>query len=210
MARGRRMPDNTRTVHDAVAGRWIELRYNIRPQADSSASLASPKRRVCDKGSRLLHCYRKGLLGVSAGFWMYRVQGQSMAPALLHGDYVLVRALRKPARQPRRGDVVVVAMTEVSHIKRVVGLPGESLVFTEGTLLVDGSKLSEPYLRGLPSYLGLEAFEYSLAADAYFVMGDNRAHSTDSRHFGPVSCSQVEGTVVWALWRPLRAGRNVT
>ena len=147
---------------------------------------------------------------MSAGFWMYRVQGQSMAPALLHGDYVLVRALTKPARQPRRGDVVVVTMTEVSHIKRVVGLPGERLVFEEGTLLVDGAKLSEPYLRGLPSYLGLETFEYSLAADAYFVMGDNRAHSTDSRHFGPVLCSQVEGTVVWCLWRPLRRVRNVT
>ncbi|MDE0207737.1 MAG: signal peptidase I [Candidatus Tectomicrobia bacterium] len=147
---------------------------------------------------------------MSAGFRLYRVQGQSMAPALLQGDYVLVRAFRNPARRPpRRGDIIAFAMTEGSGLKRVVGLPGERLVFTEGMLLVDGDRLLEPYLGGLPSYLGLESREFALASGEFFVMGDNRTHSTDSRHFGPVRCSQIEGAVACRLWRPLRRGRNV-
>lgn len=146
---------------------------------------------------------------MSAGFRLYRVQGQSMAPALCQGDYVLVRIVGNRAPQRRRGDIVVVAMTEGSRLKRVVGLPGERLVFTEGTLLVDGDRLLEPYLGGLPSYLGLENREFALASGEYFVMGDNRAHSTDSRNFGPVSCSQLKGAVVCRLWRPLRRRKDV-
>ena len=101
---------------------------------------------------------------------------------------------------------MAVTMSEESHLKRVVGLPGERLVFTEGMLLVDGDRLREPYLRGLPPYLGLESSEFSLAAQQYFVMGDNRAHSTDSRHFGPVAPSTKEGTVAFRVWPPRRRG----
>ena len=145
---------------------------------------------------------------MSAGFRLYRVQGQSMAPALRQDDYVLVRAFRNRARQPRRGDIVVVTRNDGTRLKRVVGLPGERLVFTEGTLLVDGDRLSEPYLRGLPPYPGLDTREFSLGSDAYFVMGDNRAHSTDSRHFGPVGRPALEGAVVCRLWPALRRGKN--
>ena len=131
-----------------------------------------------------------------------------MEPTLGHGDYVLVRAYGASLRQPRRGHIVVVAMAEGSHLKRFVGLPNERLVFTEGMLLIDGGRLSEPYLRGLPPYLGLEASEFLLAVGEYFVMGDNRAHSTDSRHFGPVTRSSIKGTVVCRVWPPLRWGRH--
>lgn len=127
-----------------------------------------------------------------------------MAPTLRDGDYVLVRAREAFGRAPKRGDVVVVAMAEGSHVKRVVGLPGERVVFTEGTLLIDGARFMEPYLRGLPPYLGLEDAEFSLAQDEYFVMGDNRPHSTDSRHCGPVTRSDIEGRTVWRVWPLLR------
>ena len=131
-----------------------------------------------------------------------------MTPALGHGDYVLVRACGASARQPRRGHIVVVTMAEGSRLKRVVGLPGERLIFAEGTLLIDGDRLPEPYLQGLPPYPGLENSEYSLGVDTYFVMGDNRARSTDSRHFGPVTRSTIEGTVVCRVWPPLRWGKH--
>ena len=150
----------------------------------------------------------KGLSGMSTRFSLYRVQGQSMTPTLGHGDYVLVRACRTSARQPRRGQIVVVAMTEGSHLKRIVGLPGERLTFTQGTLLIDGDRLPEPYLQGLPPYLGLEDSEYSLGVHAYFVMGDNRARSTDSRDFGPVTRSTIEGTVVSRVWPPRLWGKH--
>lgn len=129
-----------------------------------------------------------------------------MAPTLFHGDYVLTRASRIPKRGPRRGDIVVVAVAEGTHLKRIVGLPGERLVFAEGVLRVDGDRLPEPYLRGLPSYLGLKASEFCLGADAYFVMGDNRAHSTDSRHVGPVAGPSIHATVVCRVWPPFRRG----
>ena len=139
---------------------------------------------------------------MSARFPLYRVCGQSMAPTLRQGDYVLIRAGEE--REPRRGDIVVVAATEGRHVKRVVGLPGERVVFTAGMLLIDGDRLVEPYLRGLPPYLGLEDSEFSLAMDAYFVMGDNRSHSTDSRHGGPVMRSSIEGRTICRVWPPLR------
>ena len=77
--------------------------------------------------------------------------------------------------------------------------------------MIDGARLMEPYLRGLPPYLGLEDAEFSLAKDEYFVMGDNRPHSTDSRHCGPVTRSSIEGRTVWRVWPLLRrANREVS
>lgn len=131
-----------------------------------------------------------------------------MAPTLRQGDYVLARACQRLARAPQRGDIVVVALAEGRHVKRVVGLPGERVVFTEGILLIDGDRLVEPYLHGLPPYPGLEDAEFSLARDEYFVMGDNRSHSTDSRHCGPVTRSSIEGRTVWRVWPPLRWGNR--
>ena len=131
-----------------------------------------------------------------------------MAPTLRQGDYILVSTCEDLARAPKRGDIVVVATDGGSHVKRVVGLPGERVEFTEGVLLVDGDRLMEPYLRGLPPYLGLQDAEFSLAGDEFFVMGDNRSHSTDSRHSGPVTRSSIEGRTRWRVWPPLRLGKR--
>jgi signal peptidase I len=133
-----------------------------------------------------------------------------MAPTLRQGDYVLVRAGEELGRAPQRGDIVVVAMAEGRHVKRIVGLPGERVAFTQGVLLIDGDRLIEPYLRGLPPYLGLEDSECSLALDEYFIMGDNRSHSTDSRHCGPVIRSSIEGRTICRVWPPRRAQREVS
>lgn len=127
-----------------------------------------------------------------------------MAPTLRQGDYVLVRACQAPACEPRRGDIVVVALVQGRHMKRIVGLPGERVALTEGVLLIDGNRLTEPYLHGLPPYLGLADAEFPLAKDEYFAMGDNRAHSTDSRHYGPVMRSSIEGRTICRVWPPLR------
>lgn len=131
-----------------------------------------------------------------------------MAPTFRQGDYILVRTCEDPARAPKRGDIVVVATDEARYVKRVVGLPGERVEFTAGMLLIDGDRLMEPYLRGLPPYLGLEDAEFSLAGDEFFVMGDNRSYSTDSRHSGPVTRSSIEGRSLWRVWPPLRLGNR--
>lgn len=138
---------------------------------------------------------------------MYRVQGDSMLPTLHNGDYLLAQASAAGSLSLSRGSIVAVSTEERLQIKRVIGLPGERIKFAEGTLSIGGKRLAEPYLRGLPPYLGLDSKQYELECDEYFIMGDNRAHSTDSRHFGPVRGSQIEGTAIFRVWPPIRFGK---
>ena len=140
------------------------------------------------------------------GFALYRVEGKSMIPSLRDGDYLLARRFHHLKRKPARGDIVVVAIPGKSRLKRIVGLPGERVTFTDGLLLINGDRLTEPYLRGLPPYLGLEHSVFVLDGEEYFVMGDNRAHSTDSRDYGPVRLAQIEGRAVCRVWPPIHWG----
>ncbi len=126
-----------------------------------------------------------------------------MAPALCPGDYVLARVYGRFNRPPARGDIVVVYVPEYSEqsmLKRVIGLPYDRICFTDGTLLINGDRFVEKYLFGLPPYLGLENSDFTLGKDEYFVMGDNRAYSTDSRDYGPIHRSQIECKVVFRIW----------
>ena len=120
---------------------------------------------------------------------------------------MLVRAAKAGNQMLSRGSIVVTTHAERVDSKRVIGLPNERVTFVEGTLLIDGKKLFEPYLHGLPPIIGLESAEYELGRDEYFLMGDNRAHSTDSRHYGPVLRERIEGRVICRVWPPRRWGR---
>ena len=143
------------------------------------------------------------------GLFIYRVEGDSMLPTLFAGDYLLAHGDSVSKRPPARGEVVVAALEgcERSILKRVVGLPSEQITFSEGMLLIDGQKLAEPYLRGLPPYLGLGDSHFTLGSDQYFLVGDNRAHSTDCRHYGPLSRSQIAARAVWRIWPPSKWGK---
>ena len=145
---------------------------------------------------------------MKGGLLIYRVEGDSMLPSFFEGDYLLAHCDSALKRPPVRGDVVVALLENCgrSILKRVVGLPGEQIAFSEGMLLINGQKLEEPYLRGLPPYLGLGNSCFTAGSDEYFVLGDNRARSTDSRHYGPVRPAQIEGKVVCRVWPPLRWG----
>lgn len=130
-----------------------------------------------------------------------------MSPALLHGDCVLARRADGLARAPERGTQVVIAAPGVSDghmIKRIVGLPGERIRFEDGLLFIDSARLVERYLHGMPSNPGLGAATWTLGGDECFALGDNRAHSTDSRHYGPVRLRQIEGRLLWRVWPPFR------
>ena len=132
-----------------------------------------------------------------------------MAPTMLAGDLLLVQEDSGNRRIVNRGDIVVLTQSGRSQLKRIVALPGEHLAFTDGMLLIDGQGLKEPYLDGLPPYLGLDDSAHDLASDEYFVMGDNRAHSTDSRQYGPVHRAQMIGKVLCRSWPLFRmAGRK--
>ena len=130
-----------------------------------------------------------------------------MAPTLQQGDYLLVRSTEQIERSPTRGDIFVFCALQQprqSVLKRIVGLPGERVAFEDGTLYINGEAHVEPYLGGLPPHLGLDAMDFALGSDEYFVMGDNRTHSTDSRHYGPIRRSRIEGRAVCRIWPPPR------
>ena len=140
---------------------------------------------------------------------LYVVRGDSMESSFRDGDQLVVdfRAYRRSS--PRRGDVVVVRdprQPERDELKRIVGLAGEEVRLEDGLLYVDGAVLDEPYLGGLPPTLGLESRRWRMGSDEYFVMGDNRVRSTDSREYGPVRVDLLVGRVLLRYWPPRRWG----
>jgi len=126
------------------------------------------------------------------------VDGVSMCPTFQPNDVVLTRSTGIRAE---RGDVVIVTDERGDQvIKRVIGLPGESLTVYRGAVFINRRKLIEPYL---PKHTytfksnqrNERAESWQLGEDEYFVLGDNRSHSTDSRHYGPVKRARFLGTV---------------
>ena len=143
---------------------------------------------------------------------LYIVRGYSMTPTFSPGDRLLVSRTGRPDLRIARGDLVVVRDGPDGgrrHLKRVIGLPRESIRQSEGVLLVNGRCLDEDYLGGLPAVIGLEEEAWNLADDEFFLLGDNRAHSTDSRKLGPARLDNIEGTVRCRFW-PLHKLRLVS
>jgi signal peptidase I len=136
------------------------------------------------------------------------VAGESMTPALLPGDFLVVRR-GAPRLDHAYGQIVATTDPRPEGesrllLKRVVGLPGESLR-VGGGVLVNGRRLDEPYAHGddpIAQHRGVQR----LAEDTCFVLGDNRAASTDSRDFGPVHRSRIEGVAILRYWPPSRMG----
>ena len=139
---------------------------------------------------------------------LYLVKGNSMQPALHPGDCLLTTPVR-PDNPPARAAIIALAPHARGNermLKRVIGLPGDHIAFEDGMLYINGERYTEPYLRGLPSNPGLQSSTTTLAPDEYFVMGDNRPHSTDSRHYGPITLPEIEGIARWRIWPPRRWG----
>jgi len=146
-------------------------------------------------------------VGVWTGYeqpGVVHVVGAAMAPNLINGDYVLV-SYRLDREHLHRGDIVLLTdpFDSTKHlIKRIVGLPGEELSLRGGAVYVNSERLSEPYLK----VAWTQSTEWPatggpghIPAQGYFVMGDNRDHSSDSRIFGPVHSSAIEAVFVRKL-----------
>lgn len=141
---------------------------------------------------------------------LYVVRGHSMSPTFSPGDHVAARRIRGRAEDVVRGDVVVLhdpAGGGRRHLKRVIGLPGERIRQQDGVLLVDGRRLKEGYLNGMPSVIGLTDRTWEMERGEFFVLGDNRAHSEDSRELGPVGADRIAGVVWFRYWPLTRIGR---
>ena len=165
-------------------------------------------------------------LAVRASVQHYRVDGTSMYPTLEDGEFLLVNSLvytrvdvealaryvpgwdpGPPARRhlfhaPKRGDIVVFHHPSGVHrdlVKRVIGLPGETVEIRGGVVYIDGRRLIEPYLAGGAVPLG-DMAPVVVPPDSYFVLGDNRNHSQDSRVFGPIPIDDIVGKAFLTWW----------
>ena len=141
---------------------------------------------------------------------LYTVKGDSMSPSFEGGERILVSRAAYDGAKPDRGDVVILRDTRtpsVHYLKRIVGLPLEEVRLFDGMLYIDGAHLPEPYLGGLPAYVGLDDRTWKLGERDYFVLGDNRAHSTDSRDFGTIDANFIPGKAWFRIWPRQRWGR---
>nr|WP_303182803.1 signal peptidase I [Lachnoclostridium phocaeense] len=135
------------------------------------------------------------------------VVGDSMSPILSNGDVTLVNRIVYDATAPKRGDIIVFKPkgNENSHyyIKRIIGLPGETVQILEGEIYIDGEKLEEDYGISEITDPGIAAEEIELAGDEFFVLGDDRENSEDSRmaDVGAVKRSYIYGKV-WFIVSP--------
>jgi len=139
---------------------------------------------------------------------LFYIPSGSMEPRLEIGDQVFVNKLAYDFGDPSRGDVVVFdrppdwAVDVHDLVKRIVGLPGETIEGRDGHVYINGHRLAEPYLPA-----GTQTSDFgplTIPADRYFMMGDNRTHSNDSRSFAPVDRDHFVGKVFMRVWPPGR------
>lgn len=133
--------------------------------------------------------------------------GDSMKPVLKNGDMVLVNRIVYNATRPKRGDIIVFKPkgNENSHyyIKRIIGLPGETVEIIENRVYINGEKLEEEYKTSDINDVGIVSEKMELASDEYFVLGDDRENSEDSRNadVGNVKRSYIYGKA-WFVVSP--------
>ncbi len=165
---------------------------------DVIRNLGSMVRKMCVGSSWRHTLVRTTILGVlvygicTTVFLPIRVQGDSMLPVYKTGDYGFMNTLAYRWSNPERFDVVGIRMAgkSVMYLKRIIGLPGETVQIHDGIVHVDGQVLSEPHLQRR-GHWDLE--EQSLSKDEYFVVGDNRTVPMHLHTFGKVKRYRIIG-----------------
>jgi signal peptidase I len=135
-----------------------------------------------------------------------QVSGFSMAPHIDSGEFVVINTAAYRIGTVRRGDIIAFEHDRPApsvYLKRIVGLPGEHIEIRRGAVFVDGTLLREPYVRYRDDR---STAPVTVAAGSYYVLGDNRANSDDSRDWGLVPSSEIIGRAVIAIWPPTHFG----
>lgn len=134
-------------------------------------------------------------------FEIILVDGQSMLPTLQSDERLAVEKVSRYFGLPEYGDIIIVHYPnmEGTYVKRVIGLPGDTLEVKDSTVYRNGEPLSESYISSDP-YADMDAV--SVPEDTVFVMGDNRAHSLDSRtaYIGPIAKDEIVGHATFVIW----------
>ena len=141
-------------------------------------------------------------------FQPFIVQGHSMEPNFFPKDYLIVDEISYRFREPKRGEVIVFSFPQnpsQKHVKRIIGLPGETIKIGNGKVII--SKDSKTFVLDETEYLSqtlttrARGFEtITLKEDEYFVLGDNRENSYDSRYWGPLPRKYIIGRVIFRAW----------
>ena len=140
------------------------------------------------------------------------VIGRSMMPTLENGDQLIVEKISYRFKDPERYDIIVFPYRHAEktyYVKRIIGLPGEKVrIGFDGTLYINGEEVDDGYGREVMLDPGIAAMEIELADDEYFVLGDNRNDSQDSRDpaVGPIRRSELIGRVFVRIWPFSRFG----
>ena len=139
------------------------------------------------------------VLSVAIFGWVFvpvRTYGPSMLPTYRSGSFHLVNRLAYRFRHPARGDVVAVRLAgpHVVYVKRIIGLPGESVAFRDGVVWVNGQPLDESYIESREPWTTQPVV---LGPDEFFVVGDNRNMPMSQHEFGRVRRERVEGPLIF-------------
>jgi signal peptidase I len=193
------MPEDSRTTPERAA-----------PPAGSRvvqgwASWRGAGRGVLDFAKTLVIAFVLAQLVMVSVAQAFQVEQYSMEPTLLPHDRVLVNKFIYRLREPQRGDVIVLHYPRDpsrNYIKRIVALPGDRVEIRNGHLYINNNSIEELYINGQPSGdYGPEV----VPEGSYFVLGDNRNNSEDSRAFGFLKREQVVGRAILIYWPPQRA-----
>ncbi len=143
----------------------------------------------------------------------HKVSGLSMYPTMHDGDYLVTEKVSYKFGAPKRGQIVVLKNprdNSQDFIKRIIAIPGDSLKIEDNQVFVNGQKLSETYLpANTPTPAGAfvtQSTEIKVGSNQYFVFGDNRNHSSDSREWGPVTKEELVGRALFRYWPPQTIG----
>jgi signal peptidase I len=146
--------------------------------------------------------------GISFAIQAVHVEGLSMFATLDDNDYLIANKIDYRLHPPQRGDIVILrppSNNSTDFIKRIIALPGERLLIRDGYVYINGHHLDEPYLpdqwtqqtNPQPWSIGDGAV---IPPNEYFVMGDNRNRSQDSRFFGPITRDRIDGKAWFRIW----------
>src|SRR5579859_864604 len=187
--------------------------------ADLSAQVQHPDRPRLTSGRKLRRDIIETVLLVIVIYTLVNlttaraiVEGPSMQPNFYTGQLVVINVFAYYYASPQRGDVVVLhnpradCQTKIGQpgcedlIKRVIGLPNETVTITKGVVAINDTPISEPYVKDL-CHMGCDG-TWTLTADQYFVLGDNRNNSYDGHSFGPIARGLIVGQAWIRYWPP--------
>jgi signal peptidase I len=142
----------------------------------------------------------------------YKIRGDSMNFVLKDEERIIISRLALKTGVVNRFDIVVLYKPNEpgkSLIKRVIGLPGEIIEIKDSEVFINNKKLEQPFLKGkgYPPYKKDNLKPLLIQQDHYYVMGDNRAVSQDSRNFGPVPAKYIFGKTIFRYWPLSRLGK---